>query len=231
MKIDIVTALPDLLAGFVRESILRIGQEKGLVELKVHDLRDWTSDRHRTVDDSPYGGGPGMIMKVGPFVDAIRDLRTDGTVVIMPTPAGEVYSQKTARELLELEHMIIICGHYKGIDARIERYIDRMISTGDYILTGGELPAAIIADSVCRLIPGVISDIGSADSDSFENGLLDCGYYTRPPVFEGHEVPGILVSGNHKAIEKWRLNDSLSRTKTARPDLFENYNDKLKIKR
>ncbi len=228
MKIDIVTALPELLTGFVGESILRIGQEKGLIELKVHDLRDWTADRHRTVDDSPYGGGPGMIMKVEPFVKAIRDLKTPKSTVIMPTPAGEVYSQMIARELLELEHMIIICGHYKGIDARIEHYIDRFISTGDYILTGGELPAAMIADSVCRLIPGVISDIGSADSDSFENGLLDCGYYTRPPVFEGHEVPEVLMSGNHKSIGKWRMNDSLERTGLKRPDLFEKYNEKLK---
>lgn len=228
MKIDIVTALPELLTGFVGESILRIGQEKGLIELKVHDLRDWTDDRHRTVDDSPYGGGPGMIMKVEPFVKAIRDLKTPKSTVIMPTPAGEVYSQMIAREFLELEHMIIICGHYKGIDARIENYIDRFISTGDYILTGGELPAAMIADSVCRLIPGVISDIGSADSDSFENGLLDCGYYTRPPVFEGHEVPEVLMSGNHKSIDKWRMNDSLERTGLKRPDLFEKYNEKLK---
>jgi tRNA (guanine37-N1)-methyltransferase len=223
MKIDIVTALPELLTGFVNGSILKIGYDKGLIDVRIHDLRDWTDDRRRTVDDSPYGGGPGMIMKVEPFVKAIRDLRTPESVVIMPTPSGDVYDQKIARELKELAHLIIICGHYKGIDARIEHFVDRTISAGDYILTGGEIPAAIIADSVCRLIPGVISDIESANSDSFENGLLDCGYYTRPPSFEKLEVPNVLISGNHKAIDKWRINDAMERTRVSRPDLFEKY--------
>ncbi len=223
MKIDIITALPELLSGYVNGSILKIGRDKGIIDVRVHDLRDWTEDRHRTVDDSPYGGGPGMIMKIEPFVKAIRDLRTLKSVVIMPTPSGEVYDQNITREFLEMKHLIIICGHYKGIDARIEHYVDRFISAGDFILTGGELPAAMIADSVCRLIPGVISDIGSAESDSFENGLLDCGYYTRPPVFEEHEVPPVLISGNHKAIDKWRMADALERTRSKRPDLFEKY--------
>jgi len=224
MKIDIITALPELVKGFTENSMLKIGQDKGLLDIRVHDLRDWTNDKHKTVDDSPYGGGPGMIMKVEPFVKAIRDLRTEESIVIMPTPAGDIYDQKTARNLSEEKHLIFICGHYKGIDGRIEHYVDRMISTGDYIVTGGELPAAVIADSVCRLIPGVISDIGSADSDSFENGLLDCDYYTRPPVFEDYKVPEVLISGNHKAINEWRKNDSLERTKAKRPDLIEIFN-------
>lgn len=221
MKIDIVTALPELVTGFVNNSILRIGSDKGLLDIRVHDLRDWTTDKHRTVDDSAYGGGPGMIMKIEPFVRAIKDLRNEGSLVVMPSPAGEMYSQKKARELSKEEHLIFICGHYKGIDGRIGNYIDIMISAGDYILTGGELVAAMISDSVCRLIPGVISDIESANTDSFENGMLDCDYFTRPPVFEGHCVPDALISGNHKMINEWRRNDSVEKTKKLRPDLFE----------
>lgn len=221
MKIDIVTALPELVTGFMNNSILRIGTDKGLLDIRVHDLRDWTTDKHRTVDDSAYGGGPGMIMKVEPFVKAIKDLRTERSLVVMPSPAGEMYSQNKARELSKEDHLIFICGHYKGIDGRISNYIDIMISAGDYILTGGELVAAMISDSVCRLIPGVISDIESANTDSFENGMLDCDYFTRPPVFEGHNVPDALISGNHKLIDEWRRNDSVEKTKKLRPDLFE----------
>jgi tRNA (guanine37-N1)-methyltransferase len=221
MKIDIVTAIPELVSGFVHNSILSIAEEKGLADVRVHNLRDWTTDKRRTVDDSPFGGGPGMIMKIEPFVRAIRDLRTERSTVIMPTPQGEIYDQSVARSFLSEEHLIIICGHYKGIDGRINNYVDRMISAGDYILTGGELAAAMIADSVCRLIPGVISDIGSANSDSFENGLLDCDYFTRPAVFEDHSVPKVLLSGDHKAINEWRQKDSLEKTKKSRPDLIE----------
>jgi tRNA (guanine37-N1)-methyltransferase len=221
MKIDIITALPELVTGFVHNSILKIGSDKGILEVKVHNLRDWTTDRHRTVDDSPFGGGPGMIMKIEPFVKAIRDLRTEKSVVIMPAPEGDLYDQNTARSLLNEEHLIFICGHYKGIDGRIRHYVDKMISAGDFILTGGELVAAMISDSVCRLIPGVISDIGSANSDSFENGLLDCDYFTRPTMFEERAVPEVLISGNHKAIDEWRRKDSLEKTKLKRPDLIE----------
>lgn len=221
MKIDVITALPELVKGFLTESILRIGQEKGIIEINVHDLRDWTTDKHRTVDDTAYGGGPGMIMKIEPFAKAISDLRTDVSTVIFPTPEGRVYDQKSAHALAEKEHLILVCGHYKGVDARVDNYVDMKISVGDYILTGGELPAAVITDSVCRLIPGVISDIGSAMSDSFENGLLDCSYYTRPPLYEGHEVPPVLISGNHKMIDEWRYNDSLRRTEELRPDLLK----------
>jgi tRNA (guanine37-N1)-methyltransferase len=224
MKIDIITALPELLTGYMEGSMLKIGSDKGLLNIKVHDLRNWTNDKHRTVDDTPYGGGPGMIMKVEPFVKAIRDLRTEESIIIMPTPTGEVYDQKSARNLSNQKHLIIICGHYKGIDGRIDNYVDKFISVGDYIVTGGELPAAIIADSVCRLVPGVISDIESANSDSFENDLLDCDYYTRPPVFENYTVPDVLISGNHKAINEWRKNDSLEKTKSRRPDLINKFN-------
>ncbi|MBU4487165.1 MAG: tRNA (guanosine(37)-N1)-methyltransferase TrmD [Candidatus Delongbacteria bacterium] len=227
MKIDIITALPELLTSYLNNSILKIGSEKGLLKIGIHDLRNWTNDKHRTVDDSPYGGGPGMIMKIEPFVKAIRDLKKNDSIVIMPTPSGETYNQKTARQLSYEEHLIIICGHYKGIDGRIENFVDKLISIGDFILTGGELPAAIITDSVCRLIPGVISDIESANSDSFENDLLDCDYFTRPPVFENYAVPEVLISGNHKAINEWRKNDSVEKTKNRRPDLIEIFN-KLK---
>ncbi|MFO7809921.1 MAG: tRNA (guanosine(37)-N1)-methyltransferase TrmD [Candidatus Delongbacteria bacterium] len=227
MKIDIITALPELLEGFLKNSILKIGAEKGLLDINVHDLRNWTFDKHRTVDDAPYGGGPGMIMKVEPFVLALREICSRDSIVIMPTPAGDVYSQKKARCLAEKKHIVIVCGHYKGIDARIHDFVDSMISVGDYILTGGELPAAIITDSVCRLIPGVISDIESANSDSFENGLLDCDYFTRPPVFENRSVPDVLVSGNHKAIDEWRSDSSVEKTRRIRPDLIKKIN-KLK---
>lgn len=223
MKIDIITCLPELLTSYIDGSMLKIGREKGLVDIRVHYLREWTTDKHRTTDDSPYGGGPGMIMKIDPLVKAIRDVKTEDSVVIYPAPTGTVYDQKTARELSELKHLIIICGHYKGIDGRIENFVDRMISVGDYILTGGELAAMIIADSVCRLIPGVISDIGSADTDSFENGLLDCDYFTKPTVFEGLAVPEVLINGNHKAINEWRKNDSLEKTKVKRPDLYDKF--------
>ena len=221
MKIDIVTALPELVNGWVNNSILRIGTGKGILDIRVHDLRDWTTDKHRTVDDSPYGGGPGMVMKVEPFTKAICDLKTKDSLVIMPTPEGEIYDQSITRSLVAERHLIFICGHYKGIDGRISNYVDRMISAGDFILTGGELVAAMIADSVCRLIPGVISDIGSANSDSFENGLLDCDYFTRPPLFEKHAVPDVLISGNHKAIEEWRKKNSFDKTARKRPDLIK----------
>ncbi|HQO08677.1 MAG TPA: tRNA (guanosine(37)-N1)-methyltransferase TrmD [Clostridiales bacterium] len=224
MKIDIITCLPELLSSYIDGSMLKIGRDKGLLDIRVHCLRDWATDKRRTTDDSPYGGGPGMIMMIGPIVRALKDLRTDDTVVIYPAPEGKIYDQQTARELSKMKHLIFICGHYKGIDARINHFVDRTISLGDYILTGGELPAAIISDSVCRLIPGVMSDIGSADTDSFENGLLDCDYFTKPAVFEGLNVPEILCGGNHKAIDKWRMNNSIEKTKVKRPDLYEKYN-------
>ncbi|MBN2790818.1 MAG: tRNA (guanosine(37)-N1)-methyltransferase TrmD [Candidatus Delongbacteria bacterium] len=226
MKIDIISAHPDMFEGFLDHSILKIGKEKGLIEITVHDLRKWTEDKHHTVDDTPYGGGPGMIMKIEPFHQAITELRQEDSFVILTTPAGEIYDQEKAHKFLDYRHLIIICGHYKGIDARIDNFIDMKLSVGDYILTGGELPAAIIVDSVCRLIPGVISDLDSALSDSFENGLLDCSYYTRPYDFMGLKVPEVLTSGNHKKIDEWRYNDSIEITEKYRPELLKKLNKK-----
>lgn len=226
MKIDIISAHPDMFKGFLDHSILKIGKDKGLTDIKVHDLRKWTEDKHKTVDDTPYGGGPGMIMKIEPFYKAIMELKQKDSYIILTTPAGIKYEQETAHKFLDYRHLIIICGHYKGIDARIDNFIDLKLSVGDYILTGGELPAAIIVDSVCRLIPGVISDLDSALSDSFENGLLDCSYYTRPNEFMGLKVPEVLISGNHKKIDEWRANDSIEITKKNRPELLKNKNKK-----
>lgn len=223
MKIDIVSAVPQLLDGILNESILKRGMEKSLIEINIHDLRKWTSDKHKTVDDTPYGGGPGMILKAEPYYLAIEELKTGDSLVIITTPRGKVLKQPVVHELLQNKHLIILCGHYKAMDERIYNFVDLELSIGDYILTGGEIPAAAIVDSVCRLVPGVISDIDSALSDSFENTLLDCSYYTRPYEFKGVKVPDTLISGNHKKIDEWRLSDSIEITKKKRPDLYEKY--------
>ncbi len=237
MKIDIISVVPKLLESFLFESIIKRGIDKSLVEINVHDLRDWAFDKHKTVDDTPYGGGAGMIMKIDPLVLAIKDLKsrvvskddnkeksTITTNIILTSPRGRVYNQSITNEFLEFDHLIIICGHYKGVDERIYNYIDNEISIGDYILTGGEIPAAIITDSVVRLIPGVISDISSANTDSFSmesnSNLLDCGYYTRPVEFDGHKVPDVLMNGNHKLIDEWKKENSAEKTKLSRPDLL-----------
>ena len=231
MKIDIISVVPKLLESFLFESIIKRGIDKSLVEIETHDLREWAFDKHKTVDDTPYGGGAGMIMKIDPLVAAIRDLRSRIVLadeenfrrVILTSPRGKVYNQSITEELLNIEHLIIICGHYKGVDERIYDYIDDEISIGDFILTGGEIPAAVIVDSIVRLIPGVITHIASANTDSFSgenSNLLDCGYYTRPVNFEGNEVPEVLTSGNHKLIENWKKENSLEKTKQSRPDLL-----------
>ncbi len=241
MKIDIISVVPKLLESFLFESIIKRGIDKSLVEISVHDLREWALDKHKTVDDTPYGGGAGMVMKIDPLVLAINDLKSRvaiikkednddviiKTSVILTSPRGRVYNQSITKELLNnYNHLIIICGHYKGVDERIYNYIDDEISIGDFILTGGEIPAAVITDSIVRLIPGVISDIASANSDSFSSeensNLLDCGYYTRPVEFEGHKVPEVLTNGNHKLIENWKKENSLEKTKLSRPDLLSN---------
>jgi len=236
MKIDIISVVPKLLESFLFESIIKRGIEKSLVEITVYDLREWAFDKHKTVDDTPYGGGAGMIMKIDPLVAAIKDLKSRVVVndcdnniktnVILTSPRGKVYNQSITNELLNnYNHLIIICGHYKGVDERIYNYIDNEISIGDFILTGGEIPAAVITDSIVRLIPGVISDIASANTDSFSSednsNLLDCGYYTRPLEFEGHKVPDVLANGNHKLIENWKKQNSLDKTRKNRPDLLE----------
>lgn len=223
MKIDIVSAVPDIFGSFFSESILKRGSVKGLLEITVHDLRKWALDKHKVVDDTPYGGGPGMIMRVDVLHRAVSELKSENSLVILTTPRGEKLAQSRVRQLVEHNHLIIVCGHYKAVDERFNQFVDLEISIGDFILTGGELPAAILTDAVCRLVPGVISDLESANTDSFENGLLDCGYYTRPLEYAGLSVPDVLVGGNHKLIKEFRQQDAERITKSRRPDLYQEY--------
>lgn len=224
MRIDILTVLPEMLAPFVNTSILKRAQEKGLAEIVVHNLRDYTADKWKRVDDYPFGGAAGMVMKVEPVDKAITALRSerDYDEVIYTSPDGEILSQPVANELSLLSNIIILCGHYKGIDHRIrEHLVTREISVGDYVLTGGEIPAAAITDAVVRLIPGAIGDEQSALSDSFQDSLLAPPIYTRPAKYGKWEVPPVLLSGNQAKIEEWNYNQAVERTKRLRPYLIE----------
>ncbi len=223
MRIDIVTGIPMLLDGPLNESILKRAQAAGQVEILVHDLREYAHDRHRTIDDSPYGGGAGMILKPEPVFECVEKLKGERPYdeVLLMTPAGETFTQRMANELSLKESLILICGHYKGVDERIrEALVTREISIGDYVLTGGELAAAVVTDAVVRLLPGVIGDGESLLNDSFQENRLDCAYYTRPPEFRGMKVPEPLLSGNHAEIGKWRRKQSEDRTRERRPDLM-----------
>ena len=224
MRIDIITVVPEMLEGFVNTSILGRAQRKGIVEIYVHNLRDYSKDKHRRVDDYPFGGFAGMVMQCQPIDDCISKLKSerDYDEIIFTTPDGEQFCQNTANELSLDKNIIILCGHYKGIDYRIrEHLITREISVGDYVLTGGEIAAAAIADAVVRLIPGVLSDEQSAFSDSFQDNLLAAPVYTRPADYKGWKVPEILLSGHDAKIKEWEINQSLERTKRLRPDLLK----------
>jgi len=224
MRIDILTVLPEMLESPLNCSILKRAQEKGLVTIAVHNLRDYTTNRHRKVDDYPFGGAAGMVMQIEPVDRAIAALKAerDYDEVIFTSPDGEVLTQPLANSLSLLENVIILCGHYKGIDYRIrEHLVTREISIGDYVLTGGELPAAVIADAMVRLIPGAIGDEQSALSDSFQDSLLAPPDYTRPAVYNGWAVPDILLSGHQAKIDEWRYNQALERTARLRPDLLK----------
>jgi tRNA (guanine37-N1)-methyltransferase len=224
MRIDILTVVPELLESPLNESILKRAQAKGLVEIHVHNIRDYTTDKYRTVDDYPFGGEAGMVMKIEPIYTLIEKLKAERTYdeIIYTSPDGEVYNQQNANHLSTLENLMILCGQYKGIDHRIrEHLITREISIGDYVLTGGELAAAIIADSVVRLIPGSIGDEASALTDSFQDGLLAPPVYTRPAEFNGWRVPDVLLSGNFAEISRWQEEQSVERTRQLRPDLLE----------
>lgn len=225
MKYDIITIFPEIFYAYVSKGILKSALQKGLIEVKVHNLRDYTKDRHRTVDDYPYGGGAGMVMKPDPFFTAIETLYPERTKrrVIMLSPAGKKFDQDMAMELSkENRRILFLCGRYEGIDERVRTaLVDDEISIGDYILTGGELPALVIIDAVTRLIPGVLGDKRSAEAESFSWGILDYPHYTRPPVFRNMAVPEILLSGNHKNIWRWRRKEALRRTLERRPDLLE----------
>ena len=224
MRIDIITVLPELIQSPLDHSIIKRAKEKDLVEIIIHNLRDYTEDKHKTVDDYSFGGGAGMVMKIEPLVKAIESLSSqrDYDEIVYTAPDGTSFSQSTANKLSLLKNIIIICGHYKGIDQRIrDHYITMEISIGDYVLSGGELAAAVITDAVVRLIPGVISDETSALTDSFQDNLLAPPVYTRPADYKGWKVPGVLISGNTKEIEKWRFEQSLERTRKLRPDLLQ----------
>jgi len=222
MRIDIITVLPEMIEGTINTSILKRAQDKGLVTFELHNLRDYTLDKHKRVDDYPYGGEAGMVLQIEPIDRAIAYLKSqrDYDEVIFTTPDGEQFAQSTANELSLLNNIIILCGHYKGVDYRVrEHLITREISIGDFVLTGGELAAAIIADAVVRLIPGAIGDEQSALSDSFQDNLLAPPVYTRPADYKGWTVPEVLLSGHERKIHEWRLEQAEKRTKDLRPDL------------
>jgi tRNA (guanine37-N1)-methyltransferase len=228
MRIDIITVLPEMLNGFINQSILLRAQKNGFAEIYVHNLRDYTEDKHRRVDDYPYGGFAGMVMQCQPIDNCITRLKAERHYdeVIFTSPDGELFNQPMANNLSLCENLIILCGHYKGIDYRIrEHLITKEISIGDYVLTGGEIAAAAIADAVVRLIPGVIGDDQSALSDSFQDNLLAAPIYTRPADYNGWKVPDILLSGNEAKIKDCELSQSMERTKRLRPDLLDNYHN------
>ena len=222
MKITILTLFPEMFKGFLGESIIKRAIENKLLEFDIINIRDYTFDKHKQVDDSPFGGGAGMLLKPEPLFRALDDIKSRGKV-IFTSPQGRTLNQNLVKELVEEEAITIIAGHYEGIDERvIEKYVDLEVSIGDFVLTGGELPAMVIADAVARLIPDVLGNSESYVNDSFYNGLLDCPHYTRPAVYEEMGVPEVLLSGHHKNIEKWRKKESLKRTFLRRPDLLEN---------
>lgn len=224
MRIDIITVLPEIIEGAIYNSILKRAQEKGFVELELHNLRDYSLDKHKRVDDYPFGGEAGMVLQIEPIDRVISSLKSqrDYDEVIFTSPDGERFSQGIANELSLLGNLIILCGHYKGIDYRVREYlVTRELSIGDFVLTGGELAAAMITDAVVRVIPGAISDEQSALSDSFQDGLLAPPVYTRPAEYKGWKVPEVLLSGHERKIQEWRHEQSMERTKRLRPDLME----------
>ncbi|MXX15298.1 MAG: tRNA (guanosine(37)-N1)-methyltransferase TrmD [Gemmatimonadetes bacterium] len=221
MRIDVITIFPDLIRDVLKYSIPRRAIDAGLIDILAHDLRDHADDKHKTIDDTPYGGGAGMIFKPEPIARAIEALPTGGRMIFL-TPQGRQFTQSVANELSLSDHLVLLCGHYRGIDERVrESYVDDEISIGDYVLSGGELPALILIDALIRLIPGAIGNAESALEDSFQNGLLDCAWYTRPREFEGLTVPEALLSGDHKKVAQWRRDNARQRTLERRPDLLE----------
>ena len=227
MRIDVLTLFPKMFDAVLGESIVKRSQDKKLAEIRVHNLRDWTSDAHRSADDKPFGGGAGMVMKIEPVSRAVEEVRKRGkgqgarVKVILLTPQGKKLDQKLVKKLAKEKRLILICGHYEGVDERVRDLADEEISIGDYILTCGELPAMVLIDSVVRLIPGVLGDDESVKFESFESGMLEYPQYTRPAEYEGKKVPEVLLSGNHKKIEEWRKSEALKRTMERRPDLLK----------
>lgn len=237
MIVEIVTLFPEMFAGPLDESIVKRARVSGLVEIRLHDLREWARNRHRKVDDEMFGGGAGMVLKPEPLFHCHDELLARARaarpgaakpLVVLTSPQGERFDQPLARKMaLEIEHLIVFCGHYKGFDERfVEACVDLELSIGDYVLSGGELAAMVLVDALVRLLPGALGDSESAETDSFEDGLLDAPVYTRPAEFRGREVPGVLLSGHHARIEAWRAGERLARTKRKRPDLLAKSNDK-----
>lgn len=225
MKFDIVTIFPKMVEGPLAEGIVSRAIAAGLLDVRVHDLRDFTTDRHRVVDDTPFGGGPGMVMKPEPLFRSIERITAERgrpRAIVLTSPDGERLTQKTAARLRDLGHVAILCGRYEGVDDRVRTHLaSEDISIGDYVLSGGELPALVIVDAVARLVPGVVGDEQSVARDTFAKGLLDFPQYTRPADFEGHAVPPVLLSGHHQEIERWRRREALMRTLERRPDLLD----------
>jgi tRNA (guanine37-N1)-methyltransferase len=223
LRIHVLSVFPEIFVSPLQASILKRAQEKSLVRVEVHDVRQFTTDRHRSTDDAPYGGGPGMIMMPDPLVRGIETLRSAEPAmhVILTCPQGHVFSQQRARELAHRDTLLFVCGRYGGVDERVRAFVDEELSIGDYVLTGGELAALVMMDTIMRLVPGVLGNKASAGDDSFAERLLDAPQYTRPRDFQGHQVPAVLLSGNHRQIQRWRRREALCRTLSRRPDLLD----------
>jgi len=235
MRIDIITIFPKMFEPILNESIVKRAQQKGRVKIYIHNQRDYTRDKHRKVDDRPFGGGSGMVMTCEPIFNAVEKIRSRVTgrkaCVILLCPQGKRFNQKMAQRLARVRHLILVCGHYEGVDERVKKYlVDEEVSIGDYVLTGGELPAMVLVDSVVRLLPGVLGDKNSLNFESFKGNLLEYPQYTRPANFKGKAVPKILLSGDHKKIEAWRKKEALKRTKERRPDLLPLNSKRREIK-
>jgi len=224
LRFDILSVFPEMFESALNHSILKRARERGMVEIHLHNIRDYAEDKHRMTDDAPYGGGGGMVMKVEPIDKALKSIVTsrDNTLVVLLTPQGETLTQKIAEEMSGYRQIVLICGRYEGVDERVrDHLVEREISIGDFVLTGGELSAMVVVDAVTRLIPGVLGNYDSASCDSFSTGLLEYPHYTRPGSYREWQVPEVLLSGNHREIESWRRTESLKRTYLRRPDLLE----------
>lgn len=221
MRIDILTLFPEICRAPLNASMMKRAQENKIVDLRIHNLRDWTADKHHVVDDAPFGGGPGMVMKPEPIFAAVESLRSENSTVVLMTPQGKRFTQSLAIDLSRLKHLIVICGHYEGVDHRVIKHlVDLEISIGDYVLTNGAIAAAVLVDATVRLLAGVLGHELSATDDSFSGGVLEGPQYTRPAEFRGWKVPDVLLSGNHAEIAAWRKEEALKRTKENRPDLL-----------
>lgn len=225
MRIDVLTLFPGFFSGFLESSLLGKAIEKGLLDVELHQIRDWATDKHHTVDDTPYGGGHGMVMKVEPLVAAIEAVAKPGARRILLSARGPRLTQARAKELAALPHLVLLCGRYEGVDERVADYIDEEVCIGDYVLSGGEAGALVLIDAVSRLVPGVLGNPESLTTESFSEPLLEYPQYTRPEVFRGKGVPDILLSGNHAAVDAWRREQSIERTKRVRPDLLDDDGD------